>query len=185
MARAGDQAKLFDTANSLANGFVYWPEFITPAEEAALLQVIEQLPLEHAEGYEGKKARRRILSFGPPLPAFLHGMQNRIAKRLDIPKKSIAEALVTEYAPGTPLGWHRDNEPFELVAGLSLAGWARLRLRPLPRHGDPKQIQSLELEPRSLYVMQGDARWKWQHSVAETRTLRYSITFRTLPANMR
>jgi len=37
----------------------------------------------------------------------------------------------------------------------------------------------LELEPRSLYVMQGPIRWLWQHSMLPARELRYSITFRT------
>jgi alkylated DNA repair dioxygenase AlkB len=46
---------------------------------------------------------------------------------------------------------------------------------------DPKKVVSIELEPRSAYIMQKDIRWKWQHSVAATKTLRYSITFRTLP----
>jgi hypothetical protein len=30
--------------------------------------------------------------------------------------------------------------------------------------------------------MQGDARWRWQHSIAPTKALRYSVTFRTLRA---
>jgi alkylated DNA repair dioxygenase AlkB len=38
----------------------------------------------------------------------------------------------------------------------------------------------LAVAPRSLYLMTGEARWGWQHSVAATRTLRYSITLRTL-----
>ena len=41
---------------------------------------------------------------------------------------------------------------------------------------------ALELQPRSAYCMQGDARWRWQHSIAPTKALRYSITFRTLRA---
>jgi len=28
-------------------------------------------------------------------------------------------------------------------------------------------------------VLRDDARWKWQHSIAPTPQLRYSITFRT------
>jgi hypothetical protein len=28
-------------------------------------------------------------------------------------------------------------------------------------------------------VLRGDARWRWQHSIAPTTTLRWSITFRT------
>jgi alkylated DNA repair dioxygenase AlkB len=192
--RAGEQAKLFDTPNQLPNGFIYRPDFITPEEEAGLLEVIEHLPLEHADGYEEKKAKRRIIGFGwsydfeknrlvpgSSLPKFLSGVQRKIAKWIDIPQKNVAQALITEYTPGTPLGWHRDNEKFELVIGISLAGWCRMRLRPLKYIGDAKKVVSLELEPRSAYIMRGDARWKWQHSVAATRALRYSITFRTLP----
>jgi hypothetical protein len=31
-------------------------------------------------------------------------------------------------------------------------------------------------------VLRDDVRWKWQHSIAPTRELRYSITFRTRKA---
>jgi hypothetical protein len=30
-----------------------------------------------------------------------------------------------------------------------------------------------------VYVLRDEIRWRWQHSVAPTRELRYSITFRT------
>jgi len=85
------------------------------------------------------------------------------------------------------VGWHKDNEPFEHVVGISLAGWAKMRLRPLARRGKRRasDIEALEVGPRSVYVMQGDVRDNWQHSIAPTKTLRYSITFRTLPKNMR
>lgn len=198
MKRAGSQQKLFDTGGALPNGFLYKPDFLTAEEEAELLGVIEDLPLEHGEGYEGKDAKRRILGFGwgydfenqrlipgPPLPAFLRKTQTKIAKWLDIPKKSVAEALITEYPPNTALGWHRDNEKFEMIVGISLAGWCRMRLRPIKHIGDKNTVMSIELEPRSAYVMRGPVRSDWQHSVAATRTLRYSITFRTLPARIR
>ena len=87
---------------------------------------------------------------------------------------------MAEYRPGTPLGWHRDVPDYELVAGVSLAGSARMRLRPYPpvdlRRDD---VLTLELAPRSAYVLQGTARWGWQHSIMPTPALRYSITFRT------
>lgn len=194
MKRSGAQGKLFDMGNAFPNGFLYRPNFITEAEEVELLGYIQDLPLEHAPGYDNKTAKRRILNLGwsfdfktktripgPPLPPFLRGIQYRIAKWLHIPKKSVVEALITEYTPGTALGWHRDNETFELVIGLSLAGWCRLRLRPIQHIGDASRVVSVELEPRSVYVLRDDVRHTWQHSVAATRTLRYSITFRTLP----
>ena len=91
---------------------------------------------------------------------------------------------MTEYRPGTPLGWHRDTPEFGLIAGLSLGSACRMRFRPFPaqRGRDPRAFD-LDLAPRSLYVMQGPARWGWQHSIPSTTHLRYSITFRTLSAH--
>jgi hypothetical protein len=37
---------------------------------------------------------------------------------------------------------------------------------------------ALDVEPRSIYRIEGDARWQWQHSVEPTKELRWSITFR-------
>ena len=96
----------------------------------------------------------------------------------------IQHVLVAEYRPGTALGWHRDVPNFELVCGISLAASTRMRFRPFPPQRraatDRKHILSLELAPRSAYILRGDARWRWQHSIPPTRALRYSITFRTL-----
>lgn len=195
MARHAEQKPLFDTGASLPNGLVYKPEFLTPKEEQDLLDAFSALSFFHPTT-EGYAAKRRIANFGwsydfekeklipgPDLPAFLAVTQRKIAKWLDISKKRVAQALITEYEPGTSLGWHRDNEKFESVIGISLAGWARIRFRPLPlAKYSPKDMISLELEPRSAYIMQKEVRWDYQHSVDKTRGLRYSITFRTLPA---
>jgi alkylated DNA repair dioxygenase AlkB len=69
---------------------------------------------------------------------------------------------------------------FDVVVGVSLGGEARMRLRPYPPVAPKKtDVLSLALAPRSAYVLRGDARWRWQHSIAPTTTLRWSITFRT------
>jgi len=68
----------------------------------------------------------------------------------------------------------------ELVFGLSLASTARMRLRRYPPVNPKKaDVITLELEPRSAYLLRGVARWGWQHSIAPTPALRYSITLRT------
>jgi alkylated DNA repair protein (DNA oxidative demethylase) len=41
-------------------------------------------------------------------------------------------------------------------------------------------VWELTLEPRSGYVLAGEARRSWQHSIPPAKELRYSITFRTL-----
>ncbi len=196
--RAAAQATLFDTSVSLPNGFVYRPNFLTLEEEADIVSYIEDLPFSHSRLGE-YVAKRRIIGFGwgfdfrehklipgPPLPPFLHGVQRKIGKWLDIPHTRVAEALITEYSPGSAIGWHRDNESFDAIVGISLSGWCRLRLRPLWRAAKrhPKEVISLPLEPRSAYVMQHESRWDFQHSIPNVETLRYSITFRTLPTTI-
>ena len=46
--------------------------------------------------------------------------------------------------------------------------------------GGVRHTFELELAPRSGYVLAGEARTAWQHHIPPTKSLRYSITFRTL-----
>lgn len=183
---------------SLPNGFVYRPDFLTPAEEEELLGYFLDLPFEHSRLGE-YVAKRRLIGFGwgfdfraeklvagPPLPPFLHPLQRKVAKWLDIPVWRVAEALITEYTPGAAIGWHRDNEKFESIVGISLSGPCRMRLRPRSwrlygRRRDKSDVTVLPLAPRSAYIMQGESRWQFQHSIPRVSELRYSITLRTLP----
>jgi alkylated DNA repair dioxygenase AlkB len=178
----------------LPNGLVYRPDFLSPSEENALLSAIRGLSLRPAL-FREYTAKRRIKLFGwgysrsegvflpgPSLPAFLEPVQKRIAKWLGIDPARIVHALVTEYRPGTPIGFHRDREAFEHIVGVSLSGWCTMRFRRLEQGLPTRDILSLDLEPRSAYIMEGESRWEWQHGIPETKAHRYSITFRTLPA---
>jgi alkylated DNA repair dioxygenase AlkB len=107
-------------------------------------------------------------------------MKARAAAWLGVSPSAIHHALVAEYRAGTALGWHRDVPDFELVCGISLGAACRMRFRPFPPAKERRRVMLLELAPRSAYVLRGDARWRWQHSIAPTKALRYSITFRTL-----
>jgi hypothetical protein len=40
-------------------------------------------------------------------------------------------------------------------------------------------VFTLDLAPRSMYVLAGAVRWQWQHGIPPTPGLRHSITFRT------
>jgi alkylated DNA repair dioxygenase AlkB len=46
--------------------------------------------------------------------------------------------------------------------------------------GGERFVYEVEVAPRSGYVLAGPARTAWQHRVPPTKSLRYSITFRTL-----
>jgi alkylated DNA repair dioxygenase AlkB len=68
--------------------------------------------------------------------------------------------LVAEYAPGTPLGWHRDVPDHEDVFGVSLGSTAVLRLRPYPPVAPKREdVVKLRAAPRSIYALRGPARW--------------------------
>jgi alkylated DNA repair dioxygenase AlkB len=173
------QRELFGAPGALPQGFVYVEEFIDAAVEHGLLDAIARLPLQEAR-YKQYTARRRIALFEDAMPEFLMPLRAKIAAWLGVPEAALRHALVNEYRPGTPLGWHRDAPDYGRVAGVSLGGWARMRLRPC---GQPKvakgDVIDLNLAPRSAYRMEGPARWAWQHSIPATKALRYSITFRT------
>jgi alkylated DNA repair dioxygenase AlkB len=48
------------------------------------------------------------------------------------------------------------------------------------REGTRFERSRLELLPRSAYVLAGEARSRWQHSIPPVDALRYSITFRSV-----
>jgi alkylated DNA repair dioxygenase AlkB len=91
------------------------------------------------------------------------------------------QILVSEYAPGAPIGWHRDKPQFEDVVGVSLLAPANFRLR--QKTGTGWTRRSILLAPRSIYIMSDEVRHGWEHSIPEMTALRYSITFRTLATN--
>jgi alkylated DNA repair dioxygenase AlkB len=196
MTKPAPQHDLFDAGPplpALPEGFLYQREFLTREEEASLVARLRELPFSEAK-YREFTARRRTVSYGgqydfsrnrldeaPDIPPFLFPLREKAAAWVGIEPTLFVHGLVTEYQPGTPLGWHRDVPNFEVIVGVSLAGYARMRLRPY-RPGEKQRREEtvvLELEPRSAYVMRDNARWGWQHCISETKELRYSVTFRT------
>jgi len=184
------QTQLFP-APTFAEGFAYEPGFLSADEEQLLLERIRELPLANAQ-YKQFSAKRRVVSYGgrydynknelnaaDPIPQFLHPLRQRVANWAGCSPEDFTHALVAEYAEGVQLGWHRDVPDFERVAGVSLLSAARMRFRRYPPSPREKSL-AIELAPRSVYRMQGEARWGWQHSVPPVPALRYSITFRTL-----
>lgn len=185
------QRELFALAPAGPTGFTYVPEFLSAAQEEELLEVLSGLAFRQAQ-YKEWHARRRIVSFGgrydftrnelteaPPIPDFLLPLRGQVAELAGVAPGSLRHAMVAEYPPATPLGWHRDVPDFELITGVSLRGYARLRFRPWPPKPNMRTAYAVELAPRSAYLLRDGARWHWQHAVSPTRELRYSITFRT------
>ena len=145
----------------------------------------------------GVVARRRVAFFGRsydnagaptlPLPPFLMPLRERVGAWAGIDPEAFVMALINEYRPGAPIGWHRDAPQYDVVAGLSLLSSCRMRFRP---YVSPKDLASqgakrkatheVALERRSAYLMAGESRNRYEHHIPAVSTLRYSITFRTL-----
>jgi alkylated DNA repair dioxygenase AlkB len=175
--------------DELPEGFSYRAEFLSVEEEADLLIRFGDLNFRPFD-FHGYVAKRRIVEYGleydfssrrasatQPIPGFLNCYKERVAEWANLRTDEIVEAIVTEYPAGAPIGWHRDVPRFEFVVGVSLKSSCRLRFKPFNSEG---KIVSVILQPRSVYLISGAARWKYQHSIPAVTTLRYSITFRTL-----
>ena len=85
----------------------------------------------------GVAARRRVAFFGksydsggtstPPLPAFLLPLRDKVALWAAVEAHAFEMALINEYPPGAPIGWHRDAPQYDIVAGISLLSSCRMK----------------------------------------------------------
>ncbi len=171
-------------------GFRYQTEVLPLEEERELVERIRELPLKEFE-FHGYLGKRRVIYYGwrydfdkerlaqiEEMPAFLLGLRGRVAAFANLSAEDLPHALVTEYSPGTQIGWHRDKGVFEDVIGVSLLSACNFRFR--RKVGSAWERYSLTVEPRSIYLLRGAARTDWEHSIPAVDALRYSITFRSL-----
>ena len=175
----------------LPEGLSYLPGFLSEEEERALVDELSRLDYREIHMH-GVVARRTVLHYGwdygyeswrltpaPPVPGFLEPVRARCAAAAGLAPAALEDLLISRYPPGASIGWHRDAPMFgPCVIGVSLLGTARMRFR--RKVGDAFQTVALELEPRSLYLMAGASRTQWQHTLSPVKTLRYSLSFRTV-----
>jgi alkylated DNA repair dioxygenase AlkB len=125
--------------------------------------------------YDYSSAR---LAESEDIPDFLLPLREHVAGLAHLPAQDLRQVLVTEYAAGAGIGWHRDKAVFGEVLAVSLVSSCRLRFR--RRRGTGWERRTLDVQPRSFYVLRDAARHEWEHSVPPVETLRYAVTFRTL-----
>ena len=166
---------LFDCEKPKISGLTYIPDYITTEQEQFLISKIDAQPwlndlkrrVQHY-GYKYDYKARKItsdLKIGA-IPEWL-----QILPTFD-------QVIVNEYRTGQGITPHIDCIPcFEdIICSLSLLEPCEMILE----RGSVKH--SIILEPRSLLTFQGEARYKWKHSIPQRKSniknRRVSITYR-------
>lgn len=168
-------------------GLRYLPDYLTAADERALVRAIDVSPWNTAwkrrrQPYGGGYGRAEE---SPPIPDW----GRRLADRLyadGVTDTPFDQMLVNEYLPGQGISPHRDYAPFgRTVVSLSLLSPCVMDFR-YPPSG---RAEFLLLERRSLLVLADQARYDWEHGIAPRkrdawhglpveRGRRLSVTFR-------
>lgn len=179
------------TVAAVPTGLTYLPEFLDEVEADELWRLFEGWPFDELR-LHGRAARRTARHFGtsydlqdrrtgpaPDPPPELQRIRARAADAAGIDAEEFREMLVLRYPAGSGIGWHRDAPQFGApVFGISLGAACTLRFQRKSR--GVRQVHRLDLEPRSAYLLDGAARWSWQHAIPITPATRYSITLRTV-----
>jgi alkylated DNA repair dioxygenase AlkB len=184
------QLSFLEPVSALPAGLRYQTDLISTQEERELTDQLAVLPFRAFE-FQGYLGKRRVVSFGwqydfnkmqiqraADMPPFLLDLRERAAAFAGLAASDLQQVLLTEYAPGAGIGWHKDKPIFAEVVGLSLLSPCVFRMR--HKTGATWERTSLVLEPRSAYLLEGASRTEWAHSIWVVDTLRYSVTFRTL-----
>lgn len=138
----------------------------------------------------------------PPMPQRLHWLvQRMIEANIYGEDRRPQYCIVNEYTGNLGISAHTENFQFaEPVVGLSLSCACPIRFHELvePFDGSVRsgkaakacktgRVIDVQIPPRSLLVMNGPSRWKWQHEIVRTTKgrgpdwKRVSLTFRFKP----
>lgn len=174
-------------------GLGYVPEYVSTDEETALVEAIDREPWLtewqrrrqiYGMSYgSAKQAEAKVLG---PLPPWAASLAERIVREGYL-EDEVANIVVNEYTPGQGIGLHHDFPGFgPTVVAVSLASPVLLEL--VDPASDREAV--LDVAPRSLWILGGEARSRWMHGIAHRKTdvvsgvkrargRRISITMRT------
>lgn len=189
------QAELFATPSAMPEGFRYRPDLIDQTEQQRLVAAMARLDFKPFE-FHGFTGKREVISFGwrynfdgsglqkaGDIPVFLLRLRDAAAQFAGLHPDALQHALLTNYPPGSTIGWHKDRPAFGDVIGISLASSCTFRFRRKTAASGQRaswQRRAFTAAPRSAYLLHGPSRTEWEHSIPAVDARRYSITFRTL-----
>lgn len=126
-----------------------------------------------------------LTRFPVPMPPLIYKLSENIVEQKILTIQP-DQVIINEYAPGEGLRPHKDRNYFEnQICGVNLGSGCIMRFIKISG-GD---VVDVEVPRRSVYVMQDEARYKWNHSIpprkkdvvdgkVKHRERRLSITYR-------
>jgi alkylated DNA repair dioxygenase AlkB len=183
--------------DQLPDGLLYRSDYLTVADEAALVASIGDAPwradlkrrVQHyGYRYDYKARQAHRADYLGPMPEWLDPVLAKLCEDgLFVQRPD--QVIVNEYLPGQGISAHVDCEPCfgDRIASISLLGGCMMAFTEL---GTTKTAE-VYLEPCSILLMHGPARSKWTHAIparksdtlsggAVLRTRRISLTCRTM-----
>ncbi|OKH53442.1 alpha-ketoglutarate-dependent dioxygenase AlkB [Calothrix sp. HK-06] len=177
------------------NGLTYVRNFISQDEHDILLEKIDSQPwlgdlqrrVQHY-GYKYDYVQHKINRdmYIAPLPDWALNIATKLHEHYS--ETLPDQVIVNEYEPGQGIANHTDCKTCfrDTIISLSLGSECIMDFT----HPSLNQT-SILLEPRSLIIMQGEARYNWRHGIAKRksdkfqgqvikRARRVSLTFRTV-----
>ncbi len=180
-------------------GLRYRPDLVTPDEERELLAAVDGAPwsetlkrrVQHYGYRYDYKARAvdREMYLGP-LPDWARPTIARMLAKELMPAPP-DQLIVNEYLPGQGISAHVDCIPCfgPVITALSLGSACVMEFTPPVEASDDAAKIELVLRPRSLLILQDQARYQWRHAIRarrsdtwdgerHPRSRRVSLTFR-------
>lgn len=180
----------------IIEGLQYIPDYLASEVEDVLLDAVDthewQMTVDHrvqVYGYHYNHKRVEAYRIGA-LPQWARELAARLRNDRvfpDVPNMLV----VNDYRAGAGIFAHIDQAVFgDRIASVSLGSACAMRFSHVPTG----RIEEVLLEPRSVLVLSGDARWNWKHEIpARTvdafgayerpRSRRVSLTFRAVPTS--
>jgi alkylated DNA repair dioxygenase AlkB len=185
--------------NNIISGLVYQDDFLSIKEEQLIISEIDNALWD-------SNLKRRVQHYGyiydyktkninqdskmGELPNWLILLERKIKTHFNL-EKSFDQVIINEYEPGQGISNHIDCIPcFEdVIISISLLSSCIMQF------SKGTEQQEIFLQPRSILLLSGEARYNWKHGIKAIkndkwlnttipRKRRISITFRKIKGVM-
>ncbi|XWV26881.1 2Og-Fe(II) oxygenase [Tupanvirus soda lake] len=175
-------------------GLWYIPNYLTQEEVNIIKEKIDNGSIKLnpiSKSFKSRKVAhygyyysydRTGLKIAPPIPDYLESLANadRINDKVGdkiIKNAKFDQVIINEYEPEQQIAYHTDHVKLfgPIVACITVGQTVPINFKL------SDTIKTINIEEGSMYIMTGDARYKWQHGLKNNSDEnRYSITYRTV-----